>query len=57
MAHNEQGPDTLRDRMSQGIAAAALRAMEDARRDNVPLIVWRDGKIVAIPPDELPKAP
>jgi hypothetical protein len=33
---------------------ARLRAIEIARATNTCLVVYRDGKIVLIPPDELP---
>jgi hypothetical protein len=33
---------------------ARLRAIEVARATNTCLVVYRDGKIVLIPPDELP---
>jgi hypothetical protein len=32
---------------------AAARAVEEHRRAGVPLVYWRDGKVVLVPPDEL----
>lgn len=34
---------------------ARLRAIEIARATNTCLVVWRDGQIVLIPPNELPR--
>lgn len=36
---------------------AARAAAELARRHNQPLILWRDGKIVEVMPDDLPPLP
>jgi hypothetical protein len=32
---------------------AAARAVEEHRRAGVPLVYWRDGKVVLVPADEL----
>jgi hypothetical protein len=32
---------------------AAARAVEEHRRAGVPLVYWRDGKVVLVSPDEL----
>lgn len=36
---------------------AARRAAEVARQHRQPLVIWRDGRIVRIMPDELPPLP
>lgn len=36
---------------------AARRAAEQARQHGQPLILWRDGQVVRIMPDELPDLP
>lgn len=36
---------------------AARRAAETARQHNQPLVLWRDGAIVEVMPDDLPPLP
>jgi hypothetical protein len=36
---------------------AAARAVEEHRRAGVPLVYWRDGKVVLVPADELVQPP
>jgi hypothetical protein len=36
---------------------AARRAADLAKRHNQPLVLWRDGRVVEIMPDELPELP
>jgi len=36
---------------------AARRAAEIARQHNQPLVLWRDGRIVRVMPDDLPPLP
>jgi hypothetical protein len=36
---------------------AARRAADLAKRHNQPLVLWRDGQIVEVMPDELPDLP
>ncbi len=38
----------------EALRRARLRAIEVARATNTCLVVYRDGKIVRIPPEELP---
>lgn len=45
----------LHVRAEMALNAAAERAMEEHLRYNLPLHVWRDGKVVEIPPEELRK--
>ena len=53
-------PRELEDE-SAGIRAAiiraARRAAEIARQHNQPLILWKDGRIARIMPDDLPPLP
>lgn len=41
--------------ITEGTAASGRIAVAEAIRYNQPLIVWRDGQIVEIPPEELKK--
>jgi hypothetical protein len=41
----------------KAIIRAARRAAELARQHNQPLILWRDGKVVEVMPDDLPPLP
>lgn len=36
---------------------AAQAAQDMARRHQIPLVIWRDGRIVHVPPQELPLTP
>ena len=36
---------------------AARRAREVARQNNQPLVLWQDGKVVEVMPDDLPPLP
>lgn len=36
---------------------AARRAAEQARQHGQPLVLWRDGQVVRVMPDELPDLP
>ncbi len=36
---------------------AARRAAEIARQNNQPLLLWRNGQVVRVMPDELPDLP
>ena len=38
----------------KALIRAAKRAAEIARQHNQPLVLWQDGKIVKIMPDDLP---
>jgi len=39
------------------IIRAAQRAADLARQHNQPLVLWRDGKLVEVMPDDLPPLP
>jgi len=47
-----QQDNILMPEIVQGIKAAGLEAINVARRTNTKLVIWRDGKIVEITPDE-----
>jgi len=47
-------PPVLAHEVLAALRRARLRAIEVARATNTCLVVYRDGKIVLIPPDELP---
>jgi len=53
----EHGPQHDLEGSRRAIIRAAHRAAEIARRHNQPLVLWRDGKIVKINPDDLPPLP
>jgi hypothetical protein len=40
-------------RVKMAADRAAARAIEDHRRAGVPLVYWRDGKVVLVPAEEL----
>lgn len=43
------------DRMiDAGIKQAISEALEEHRRMGRPVVVWKDGKVVTIPPSEIP---
>lgn len=51
----ENDPDMQGSR--RAIIRASRRAAEIAKQHNQPLILWKDGKIVKVPVDELPPLP
>lgn len=40
-------------RVKMAADRAAARAVEEHRRTGVPLVFWRDGKVVLVSPDEV----
>ncbi len=40
-------------KVEKALKAAALKAAEEHRRTGNPLVVWRDGKVVKIPANQL----
>lgn len=44
--------DPMHQRVILGTAAGAEMAIERARQTGTPLVVWRDGKIMEISPDD-----
>lgn len=43
----------LREQVNQGLKEAYRKMVEFKKRNNSPLIVSRNGKVIAIPPDEI----
>ncbi len=41
-------------KIDAGIKAAIAKALEEHRRMGRSIVVWRDGKIVTIPPSQIP---
>lgn len=41
-------------RMDAAIRAATRRAIREHKQAGVPMVSWRDGRMVIIPPEELP---
>lgn len=44
--------DPLLLQVTKGVHAAAIKAIDIARRHGTQLVIWRDGKVVQITPDE-----
>lgn len=44
----------LEENVSRGLKEAYRKMVEFKKKNNSPLIVSRDGKVIAIPPDEIP---
>jgi hypothetical protein len=49
----ENNPNNLIERLTAGLLKAQRNAVEKSIATNTPLVVWRDGKVVKIPPEEL----
>ncbi len=45
-------PEILMPEILEGLHAGALEAIKQARRTGTNLVIWRDGKVVEITPDE-----
>jgi hypothetical protein len=43
----------LLDRTEMAVKTAMERVIEEHIREGLPLHIWRDGKVVAVPPEEL----
>lgn len=56
MTLNSPNADAM-DKVGAALRRAAQRAREVARRNGVPLVIWRDGKVVHIPPAEIEDLP
>ena len=53
----QHGPPDDLEGSRKALIRAARRAAEIARQHNQPLVLWQDGKIVEIMPDDLPPLP
>ena len=47
----------LLERAEMAMQAAMERVIEEHIREGLPLYIWRDGKVVAVPPEELRTLP
>lgn len=47
----------LLERAEVAMKAAMERVIEEHIREGLPLYIWRDGKVVAVPPEELRTVP
>ena len=47
----------LLERAEMAMRAAMERVIEEHIREGLPLYIWRDGKVVAVPPEELRTLP
>ena len=43
----------LLERATMALEAAIEKVIEEHAREGLPLFIWRDGKVVAVPPEEL----
>ncbi len=53
--HREKYPDMQGSR--KAMIRAARRAAEQAKQHGQPLVLWRDGRIAMVMPDDLPSLP
>ena len=44
------------DRIGRALRAAVLDALQRHKRDGDPVAVWREGRVVWLPPDQIPTA-
>ncbi|MFY0687203.1 MAG: hypothetical protein JXQ90_08565 [Cyclobacteriaceae bacterium] len=51
---SEKSMEELKDQVSRGLKEAYRKMADFKKRNNSPMIVSRDGKIVSIPPEEIP---
>ena len=42
------------DLITAAITEAVARAIEQHRRLGFPIVIWRDGRVVEVPPEEIP---
>jgi hypothetical protein len=47
----------LEERALMALQAAVEKVIEEHIREGLPLYIWRDGKVVAVPPEELRSLP
>tara|TARA_Y100001972_G_C7594991_1_gene298225 strand:- start:75 stop:263 length:189 start_codon:yes stop_codon:yes gene_type:complete len=45
----------LEEMVNRGLKEAYRKMVDFKKKNNSPLIISRDGKVVAIPPDEIPQ--
>jgi len=47
----------LQERATMALEAAVEKVIEEHIREGLPLYIWRDGKVVAVPTEELRPRP
>lgn len=47
-------PQLLSEKINKGVQKAIEDAIEEHRRKNQSIAVWKNGKVVIIPPEEIP---
>ena len=47
----------LEERALMALQAAVEKVIEEHIREGLPLYIWRDGRVVAVPPEELRTLP
>jgi hypothetical protein len=47
----------LLERAAMAMAEAVEEVIEEHIREGLPMYIWRDGKVVAVPPEELRTLP
>lgn len=53
--HKTKGKEmSLKDKAIAAMEEAIAAVVEDHRRRNIPLAVWRDGKVVMLSPEQVP---
>jgi len=54
MKNQKKSPSVpLAYRAEKALKRAVAKAIAEHRRNGVPIAIWRDGKIVRVPPDEI----
>ena len=61
MKHDSPPPNILdlplEERAAMAMEEAVKGVIEEHIREGLPLYIWRDGKVVAVPPEELRTLP
>lgn len=43
----------LAERIDYGVKAGVRKALMEHKKENKPIFIWKDGKIVEVPPDQI----
>ena len=46
---------TLRDQALKAMKEAVAQVIEEHRQRNLPLVIWYNGKVRMVPPEEIPR--
>jgi hypothetical protein len=57
MATTQLSEEAYREKMHKAARAAVSDAIETHRRMGRSIVIWRDGQIVTVPPDQIPPRP